>query len=133
VVGRKRFGPQGWSRAYPFNDGDLTICGSVLNNYLEKYEQVPWPDLRYIFGEIMYGGHITDQWDRRTNNTYLATLIVPELLQNMNLAPGFKSPDANKLDYLAYTKYIDERMPPEAPQMFGLHPNAEIGYLTTQG
>ncbi|KAF4708619.1 hypothetical protein FOZ63_022336, partial [Perkinsus olseni] len=35
VVGRKRFGPQGWSRAYPFNDGDLTICGSVLNNYLE--------------------------------------------------------------------------------------------------
>ncbi|KAF4733564.1 hypothetical protein FOZ62_017846 [Perkinsus olseni] len=133
VVGRKRFGPQGWSRAYPFNDGDLTICGSVLNNYLEKYEQVPWPDLRYIFGEIMYGGHITDQWDRRTNNTYLATLIVPELLQNMNLAPGFKSPDSNKLDYLAYTKYIDERMPPEAPQMFGLHPNAEIGYLTTQG
>lgn len=81
----------------------------------------------------MYGGHITDQWDRRTNNTYLSTLIVPELLQNMNLAPGFKSPDSNKLDYPAYNKYIDEKMPPEAPQMFGLHPNAEIGFLTTQG
>jgi Dynein heavy chain AAA lid domain len=26
---------------------------------------------RYICGEIMYGGHITDAWDRRTNNTYL--------------------------------------------------------------
>jgi len=24
-------------------------------------------------------------------------------------------------------------MPPEAPQMFGLHSNAEIGYLTTMG
>lgn len=23
-------------------------------------------------------------------------------------------------------------MPGEAPQMFGMHPNAEIGYLTTQ-
>ena len=23
----------------------------------------------------MYGGHITDNWDRRTNNAYLKTLI----------------------------------------------------------
>jgi len=28
----------------------------------------------------MYGGHITDAWDRRTNNTYLMVLIKPELL-----------------------------------------------------
>ena len=26
--------------------------------------QVPWGDLRYIFGDIMYGGHITDPYDR---------------------------------------------------------------------
>ena len=25
------------------------------------------------------GGHITDAWDRRTNNTYLAELMKPEL------------------------------------------------------
>jgi len=47
---------------------------------LAKYEVVPYDDLKYIFGEIMYGGHITDFWDRRTNNTYLVTLIKPELL-----------------------------------------------------
>lgn len=44
----------------------------------------------------MYGGHITDDWDRRTNNTYLKVLIKPKLLEAMNLAPGFKSPDPNK-------------------------------------
>lgn len=40
-------------------------------SYLNDNPHVPWDDLRYIFGEIMYGGHITDPWDRRTNNVYL--------------------------------------------------------------
>lgn len=79
----------------------------------------------------MYGGHITDDWDRRTNRTYLRVLIKPELLQqNFNLAPLFKSPDAAKFDYEAYKKYIEEKLPIESPLLFGMHPNAEIGYLT---
>lgn len=137
ISGRIKFGPQGWSKKYPFNDGDLTICGQVLNNYLNNAEvlgtEVPWPDLRYIFGDIMYGGHITDPWDRRVNNTYLQVYVNPELLNGMNLAAGFKSPDSAKLDYAGYVKYIEDRFPPEMPQMFGLHPNAEIGFLTNQG
>jgi len=137
ISGRIKFGAQGWSRKYPFNDGDLTICGQVLNNYLNNAEklgtEVPWPDLRYIFGDIMYGGHITDFWDRRVNNTYLMVYVTPELLNGMNLAAGFKSPDASKLDYIGYVKFIEDRFPPEMPQMFGLHPNAEIGFLTNQG
>ena len=52
---------------------------------------------------------------------------------NMNLAPGFKSPDASKLEYQHYVKYVEEKFPSETPQMFWLHPNAEIGYLTNQG
>jgi len=104
-----------------------------LNNAEHLGTDVPWPDLRYIFGEIMYGGHITDPWDRRVNNTYLAVLVTPELLAGCNLAPGFKSPDATKLEYIHYVKYIEERFPPEIPQMFWLHPNAEIGFLTNQG
>jgi len=135
ILGRRKFGSQGWSRKYNFNDGDLTICGDILHNYLSSYEQVPYTDLQYLYGEIMYGGHITDDWDRRTNNTYLKVLIKPAILTGMNLtlAPGFRSPDPNKFDRNAYEKYIDEKLPPEDPRMFGLHPNAEIGYLTTQG
>lgn len=26
--------------------------------------QVPWEDLQYLFGEIIYGGHIVEGWDR---------------------------------------------------------------------
>ena len=82
----------------------------------------------------MYGGHITDDWDRRTNSTYLKVLFKPELLlPNFNLLYHlFKNPDPAKLDYDGYKRYIEEKLPAEVPQMFGMHPNAEIGYLTAQ-
>ena len=133
IIGRRKFGAIGWSTKYNFNEGDLQICADVLNNYLEKYEKVPYEDLRYLYGEIMYGGHITDNWDRRTNNAYLKTLIKPELLTGANLAKNFKSPDPSKFNYEAYMKYINDKLPPESPILFYLHPNAEISYLTSQG
>ena len=60
--------------------------------------KVPWDDLRYLFGEIMYGGHITDDWDRRLCRTYLAEYIRVEMLEGeVLLAPGFQIPP--NLDY----------------------------------
>jgi len=130
VLGRRRFGQQGWSRKYSFNTGDLIICANVLQAYLEANPVIPWDDIRYIFGEIMYGGHITDAWDRRTNNAYLGVLINEKLFEGMEFGPGFKSPDPDSMDYAGYVTYVDEKLPPDSPTMFGLHPNAEIGYLT---
>lgn len=40
VAERRKFGPQGWNRNYPFNVGDLTISVSVLYNYLESNSRV---------------------------------------------------------------------------------------------
>lgn len=130
VLGRRRFGQQGWSRKYSFNTGDLTICANVLQAYLEANPVIPWDDLRYIFGEIMYGGHITDAWDRRTCNSYLTVLINDKLFSGLELGPGFKSPDPTALDYNGYLEYVEQKLPADSPTMFGLHPNAEIGYLT---
>ncbi|KAB0366479.1 hypothetical protein FD754_010635 [Muntiacus muntjak] len=129
VAERRKFGAQGWNRSYPFNNGDLTISINVLYNYLEANPKVPWDDLRYLFGEIMYGGHITDDWDRRLCRTYLAEYIRAEMLEGeILLAPGFQIPP--NLDYKGYHEYIDENLPPESPYLYGLHPNAEIGFLT---
>nr|XP_060503678.1 dynein axonemal heavy chain 17 [Panthera onca] len=129
VAERRKFGAQGWNRSYPFNNGDLTISINVLYNYLEANTKVPWDDLRYLFGEIMYGGHITDDWDRRLCRTYLAEYVRAEMLEGETLlAPGFQIPP--NLDYKGYHEYINENLPPESPYLYGLHPNAEIGFLT---
>lgn len=130
VCERRRFGPIGWNRVYPFNTGDLTISVNVLYNYLEANAKVPWTDLRYLFGEIMYGGHITDDWDRTLCRTYLEVYMHPDMFDGeLYLAPGFPIPPNS--DYKGYHTYIDEALPPESPYLYGLHPNAEIEFLTT--
>ncbi|XP_039966059.1 dynein beta chain, ciliary [Bactrocera tryoni] len=127
---RCKFGPQGWNKSYPFNISDLMISANVLHNYLEGSCRIPWEDLRYLFGEIMYGGHITDDWDRRLCRTYLEELLQQELIDgDFELCPGFPAPP--NLDYQGYHSYIDEVLPAESPVLYGLHANAEIGFLTS--
>jgi len=128
---RIKFGPQGWNRKYPFNLGDLTTCSMVTFNYLEAAgTSIPWDDLRYIYGEIMYGGHITDDFDRLYCYTLLAKLMKNELFEGMDLYPGFAVPP--NLNHAKMMEYIEESMGTESPVMFGMHPNAEIGFRTDQ-
>merc|ERR1711988_95504 len=130
IVERRKFGPIGWNRGYPFNNGDLKTCIMVLYNYLENNTKIPWDDLRYLFGEIMYGGHITDNIDRRLCNTFLETYIREELFESLELYPGFNTPAA--MSYAEYSEYIEESIERETPAAYGLHPNAEIGFMTSQ-
>ncbi|KDO33800.1 hypothetical protein SPRG_01679 [Saprolegnia parasitica CBS 223.65] len=133
ILGRRRFGPQGWSRPYSFNNGDLTLCADVLKRYVEKTLDgpLPWDDLRFIFGDIMYGGHITDFWDRLTNRTYLGTLFTEDALRGKDIMPGLSPPDPYLFTYSKYAHYIAHELPQETPLLFGLHPNTEIQTMTT--
>ena len=54
--------------------------------------QVPWDDLRYLMGEIMYGGHIVEDWDRRLAAAYLHKYFNDALLEGALLFPGFYPP-----------------------------------------
>lgn len=140
VIERRKFGPKGWNMSYPFSMGDLRDSAIVLKNYMERNAasgKVPWDDLRYIFGEIMYGGHIVDDRDRVLNTNYLEYLMKDSLLDEAELLPyvegknvSFKCPGT--LSYGKYIEYIEEQLPPETPLAFGMHPNAEIDFRTTQ-
>jgi dynein heavy chain len=137
---RRKFGPKGWNMMYPFSMGDLRDSSTVLNNYMEQNAasgKIPWDDLRYIFGEIMYGGHIVDNFDRRFCAAYLEILMQDSLLDEAELFPfiegkniTFKCP--TPLGYEKYIEYIETEAPPETPLAFGMHPNAEIDFRTNQ-
>jgi dynein heavy chain len=137
MLERKKFGPMGYNMMYPFATGDLRDSASILYNYLENNSsgKVPWDDLRYLFGEIMYGGHIVDDWDRRLCATYLAFYMQDNILDETELVPyteklSCKSP--NPGEHQRYIEHIDQ-MPGETPLFYGMHPNAEINFRTVQG
>lgn len=56
MMERKLYGPMGFNMMYPFSIGDLRDSAVCLTNYMENSGggKIPWQDLKYIFGEIMY-------------------------------------------------------------------------------
>jgi len=140
ITERKLFGPLGFNMMYPFNLGDLHHSVICLQNYMENNSgaSIPWQDLRYIFGEIMYGGHIVNDFDRTLAKCYLEFYMKDELLSEAELLPfakdekglSFKAPAPTSYDRMI--SHIDTEFPMETPIAFGLHPNAEIDFRMAQ-
>jgi len=92
--------------------------------------------LKYIFGEILYGGHIVNDFDRLLCNTYLDHFMRDEVLDEMEMFPyaegegvSFKAPVP--MPFARYIAYIDENLSGDTPIAYGMHPNAEIDFRTT--
>lgn len=140
MMERKMFGPMGFNMKYPFSIGDLRDSATCLQNYMENSGggKIPWQDLKYIFGEIMYGGHIVNDFDRLLANEYLNFYMKEELLDEMEMYPfaedekgiSFMSPAPTTFE--KYIDHIDKKMTQDTPIAFGLHPNAEIEFRTQQ-
>ena len=140
MIERKMYGPMGFNMKYPFGVGDLINSSECLANYMEKIGggKIPWQDLKYIFGEIMYGGHIVNDNDRLLANCYLDFYMRDELLDEMEMYPfaedekgvSFTSPSPTTWE--RYIEHIEATMTSDTPIAFGLHPNAEIEFRSTQ-
>lgn len=140
MMERKKFGPLGFNMKYPFSIGDLRDSATCLQNYMDNTGggKIPWQDLKYIFGEIMYGGHIVNDFDRLLANEYLNFFMKEDLLDEMEMYPfaedekgiSFMCPAPTTFE--KYIEHIDANMKQDTPIAFGLHPNAEIEYRTQQ-
>merc|ERR1712166_1226126 len=52
----------------------------------------------------------------------------PEAVKPMQIAPGLSCPALDQ-NFEFYENYVEDNFPVEGPVLFGLHSNAEIGFL----
>ncbi|XP_067910591.1 dynein axonemal heavy chain 10 isoform X3 [Heterodontus francisci] len=140
VQERRKYGKIGWNVSYDFNESDFLVCMEILNTYLTKaYEQndtrIPWGSLKYLIGEVMYGGRCIDSFDRRILTTYMDEFLGDFIFDTFqpfhffhNDDVDYKIPEGEIKD--DYIEEIESLPLANTPEVFGLHPNAEIGYYT---
>ncbi|XP_058707745.1 dynein axonemal heavy chain 10 [Poecile atricapillus] len=138
VQERRKFGKVGWNVPYDFNESDFQVCMEILNTYLtkafeQKDDQIPWSSLKYLIGEVMYGGRAIDSFDRRILTVYMDEYLGDFLFDTFQVFHFYKS---DTIDYKIpegkgkddFVEAIEALPLSNTPEVLGLHANAEIGY-----
>ncbi|ETN06717.1 hypothetical protein PPTG_12758 [Phytophthora nicotianae INRA-310] len=146
VVERRKFGPLGFSVPYEFNAGDMGASLSFLERHLYTSPSPSWPTVQYMVAEVHYGGRITDELDRRLFRAYCDAWFNPTLLGSsfsfnpeVKLSTGgatsssgqlfnYCLPDSSMAEIEEYQRYIAGFPSVDSPEVFGLHPNADLTY-----
>ncbi|NXM42418.1 DYH1 protein, partial [Gymnorhina tibicen] len=134
MLERRKFGPLGFNIPYEFTDGDLRICISQLQMFLNEYAEIPYKVLKYTAGEINYGGRVTDDWDRRCIMSILEDFYKPEVL-----SPDFAYSESGvykqisaSSDLSGYLQYVKGLPLNDSPELFGLHDNADMTFAQNE-
>ncbi|WIA10356.1 hypothetical protein OEZ85_010548 [Tetradesmus obliquus] len=146
VQERRKYGKLGWNVPYDFNETDFRISLALINTYLGKAlgsgnssseDAIPWATLRYLIGEAMYGGRVSDSFDRRVLTTYLEEYLGDFLFDTFQPFHFYTGRDGSSIDVPpaapreVYIKAIEALPLVQSPEVFGLHANADISYYTS--
>jgi dynein heavy chain len=174
IMERQKFGAVGYNKTYPFSIHDLSDSVSCLlklrneqqlsqehvvarsgssllgsrfaQSSSSSSEAISWVDLKYLVGEIIYGGHITDELDRNLCLAYLdhflrdglfdeVDMVPPSPLLKLKSQPVSPSPTFHMPLATTYQRYVDIVLNgklEESPLLYGLHPNTQIDLSTKQ-
>ncbi|XP_012153483.1 dynein heavy chain 2, axonemal kl-2 [Megachile rotundata] len=131
LLERKKFQQLGWNVIYSFNDSDFVVSENLLQVYLDEYPVTPWESLKYLIAGVCYGGHVTDDWDRRLLMTYVQQYFNDDALEVTNYRlsslPTYYIPRDGSLE--SYRDFVSMLPNVDKPEAFGQHPNADITCL----
>jgi len=140
VQERRKFGPLGWCVPYEFNNSDLEASLMFIEKYLNTFMGGPvsgtpnlpikWDVVNYMVCQVQYGGRITDDLDREMFDVYGLQYLNDKLFGDPILAdtPQFKYRLPQGVEITKYREYIDHVPAIDTPEVFGLHPNADLTF-----
>jgi len=128
---RRKFGPLGWNIRYEFNESDFETAQTVIQDMLEEEtDEIVWDALQFITGQIVYGGRVTDDLDRRCLMSILSTFVSEEVLE-----PGYKfdrsghyTPLSGDLSLEGMRSKVKALPDVDSPEIFGMNENADIAF-----
>ena len=97
--------------------------------FLDEQEDIPWEAMLYVTGHINYGGRVTDDWDRVCLISILKKYYTPDILEDgyqLSSSGTYTVPDMGPLQM--FKDYISNLPLVDAPEVFGLHENANITF-----
>ena len=99
-----------------------------------------------MLGEVQYGGRVTDDYDKRLLNTFAKVFYYKFTVETNNSVlnlqvwfgdhmfldkfafyKGYSIPQCKSIEQ--YKEAIDQLPLVDTPEVFGLHPNADITYV----
>eukprot|EP00668_Euglena_longa_P033152 GGOE01042680.1.p1 GENE.GGOE01042680.1~~GGOE01042680.1.p1 ORF type:complete len:1142 (-),score=473.48 GGOE01042680.1:287-3586(-) len=127
IQDRRKFGPLGWNISYEFTTADLKVNLAQLHHFLEVYDSVPYIVIKFLVGQINYGGRITDDKDRRCIMTLLDGFVDERIMDvgySFSESGLYRTVEPGNRQY--YLDVVREWPLNSAPEVFGLHSNADI-------
>lgn len=105
VMERLRYIPLCFSEQHDINKGDAIAAASAIRSLFTEHpralshpDKVPWLEIRYLVGKMVYGGKILDVHDLRGVIELCDSIFVPASFEvDFQLAPGIVMPEGSSV------------------------------------